>query len=122
MILSLLFVPYDSKRTSRSPEVIKSQQQPPPRSLGALPESRYEASLEFKLKNLPLPPSLLFCQVVILPLTTHQLVTETSNYCDNSSPGSWKRIPGLGFGAVAKSCLSVWFTLMVHDGGGVSFL
>lgn len=106
----------------RSPEVIKSQQQPPPCSLGALSESGYEASLEFKWKNLPLPPSLLFCQVVILPLTTHQLVTETSNYCDNRSPGSWKRIPGLGIGAVAKSCLSVWFTLMVHGGGGVSFL
>lgn len=122
--MSLLFVPYDSKRTGRSPEVIKSQPQPPPRSLGALPESRYEASLEFKWKNLPLPlpPSLLFCQVVILPLTTHQLVTETSNYYDKSSLGSWKRIPGLGIGAVAKSCLSVWFTLMVHGGGGVSFL
>lgn len=110
----------NSKGTNTFLEVIEWQQQQLPFCFWeALPASSWEASLEFKWKNLPPTPlPFLSARWLFCPWTTHQPVTETSNYHDNSSPGSWKRIPGLSVAAVAENCFSVWFTLWRSTVGG----
>lgn len=64
-----------------------------------LPASGRQASLEFKGEKSASAPFPLGCQVAIFfSSDPHQPATETSDYCDNSSPGS------LGVGAIAENC------------------
>lgn len=81
------------------------------------PASSSEAALEFKWKSLPLPPSLLVCQVVIFP-PPH---TATSRNRPQTAVSAAQA--ALGVGAIARELLvSLVHPVMLPGGDGVRFL
>lgn len=80
------------------------------------PASSPEATLEFKWKNLPLPPSLLVCQVVIFP----PLLRATSQRRQTAVTAAQA---ALGVGAIARELLvSLVHPVMLPGGEGTEVL
>lgn len=111
----LILVAYNSKGTDRSLETIHRSSSLHPAFWGLPCKHLQGFSSILSGKSVP-PPSLLFCQVVTLPLLQTYRVTETSNYCDNSSQAELGESSGPGCQGRSQE---LFVSLVNCDGSGV---